>query len=267
MMRIQSGYLNHDATVYIPLPGPKNEEPDQGAGMDADRGDGDDVPGRGDRASHIHKSIVAAILEHRLQPGTKLGEDEIGSIYGASRTIVRSALQALSHEGIVVIEKNRGAFVARPTPVDAREVFEARALIEPAIAERAAERRDDGWRVRLDAHLAEERRALADGDDRAAIRLSGEFHRLVARMSGHRIYQAVLSELIARSSLIILLYRTRRAHSCGTDHHGIIGRAIAAGDGAEAGRLMVEHLMEIEGGLDLSEAPMPVGPLADILGG
>ena len=31
---------------------------------------------------------------------------EIGEIYGASRTLVRTALQQLAHEGIVNIEKN-----------------------------------------------------------------------------------------------------------------------------------------------------------------
>ena len=85
----------------------------------------------------IREGVTAAILEHRLLPGTKLGEDEIGEIYGASRTLVRTALQQLAHEGIVNIEKNRGAFVARPTPADAREVFEARRLIEPTIVDHA----------------------------------------------------------------------------------------------------------------------------------
>ena len=84
-----------------------------------------DAPDASDRVSRIREGVTAAILEHRLLPGTKLGEDEIGEIYGSSRTLVRTALQQLAHEGIVNIEKNRGAFVARPTPADAREVFEA----------------------------------------------------------------------------------------------------------------------------------------------
>ncbi|MEJ1156766.1 GntR family transcriptional regulator [Prosthecomicrobium sp. N25] len=220
-----------------------------------------------DRGQQIRQGIVTAILEHRLHPGTKLGEDEIGAIYGASRTIVRSALQALAHEGIVVIEKNRGAFVARPTPAEAREVFEARRLIEPAVAMRAAERFTGDWSRLLALHLAEERKALAEGDDRAAIRLSGEFHGLVARLAQHGIYADILAELITRSSLIILLYRSRRAHFCGTDHHEAIAAAIAERDGPAAARLMVEHLDEIEQGLDLVEPERPDTRLADILGG
>src|SRR5689334_7553008 len=118
-----------------------------------------DAPDASDRVSRIREGVTAAILEHRLLPGTKLGEDEIGDIYGASRTLVRTALQQLAHEGIVNIEKNRGAFVARPTPADAREVFEARRLIEPTIVDHACEAASPDWLERLQQHLAEEREA------------------------------------------------------------------------------------------------------------
>ena len=75
-----------------------------------------------------------------LAPGTKLPEDERWAISSfVSRTIVRSALQALAHDRLVTLEPNRGAFVAKPTKLEAREVFEARALIEPKVAALAAE--------------------------------------------------------------------------------------------------------------------------------
>ena len=54
---------------------------------------------------------------------------------------------------------------------------------------------------------------------RASVRLSGDFHKLIAEMSGHSIYLGFLKELIARSSLIILLYRRHDTPACGTDHH------------------------------------------------
>src|SRR6516165_1479752 len=116
-----------------------------------------DAPTASDRVSRIREGVTAAILEHRLLPGTKLGEDEIGEIYGASRTLVRTALQQLAHEGIVSIEKNRGAFVSRPSTADAREVFEARRLIEPTIVDHACAAVSQDWLDRLQQHLAEER--------------------------------------------------------------------------------------------------------------
>jgi DNA-binding GntR family transcriptional regulator len=219
-----------------------------------------------DRVGRIREGVTAAILEHRLLPGTKLGEDEIGEIYGASRTLVRTALQQLAHEGIVSIEKNRGAFVSRPTPADAREVFEARRLIEPAIVDHACEAVSQDWLDRLQQHLAEEREAELRGDARASVRLSGEFHRLVAEMSGHSVYLGFLKELIARSSLIILLYRRHDTPACGTSHHAEIVTAIHGRDKAQARELMLSHLREIEAELFLKEPVADEPRLADVLG-
>ncbi|WP_343717883.1 GntR family transcriptional regulator, partial [Inquilinus sp.] len=115
-----------------------------------------DIPDRGARVAGIYRSILDAIVEHRLPPRTKLSEDEIGAAFGVSRTIVRSALQALAHQHMVVIEKNRGAFVAAPTVEEAREVFEARRTLEAAIARRAAGRTAPADIARLERHLAEE---------------------------------------------------------------------------------------------------------------
>lgn len=219
-----------------------------------------------DRVSRIREGVTTAILEHRLLPGTKLGEDEIGEIYGASRTLVRTALQQLAHEGIVAIEKNRGAFVARPTPADARQVFEARRLIEPSIVDHAIDAVSSDWLDRLQQHLAEEREAEQRGDARASVRLSGEFHRLVAEMAGHSIYAGFLKELIARSSLIILLYRRHDTPACGTSHHAEIVTAIRKKDKAKARALMLSHLLEIEAELFLKEATADELRLADVLG-
>ena len=63
----------------------------------------------------IAQALSLAIHEHRIAPGTKLGEDELGEIYGVSRTVVRAALQSLSHIQLVETRRNRGAFVARPS--------------------------------------------------------------------------------------------------------------------------------------------------------
>ncbi|TJW69282.1 MAG: GntR family transcriptional regulator, partial [Mesorhizobium sp.] len=82
----------------------------------------------------VYAGLRDAIVSHRLAPGTKLPEDELASIYSVSRAVIRAALQALSHDRLARLEPNRGAFVAQPTKQEAREVFEARALIEPKVA-------------------------------------------------------------------------------------------------------------------------------------
>ena len=218
------------------------------------------------KAEQIRHALLTAILEHRLGPGTKLGEDEIGSLYGVSRTIVRGVLQSLVHEGIVVIEKNRGAFVAHPSVAEAREVFEVRQLIEAAVTARAVERRDAAAIARLRAHLEAERQAADEGERAAAIRLSGEFHIELARIAGHRLYETILTELVARSSLILLIYH-RREPRCADDHHQRLVDAIEAGEAGEAVELMTHHLAEIFADLELSPTADGNRTLAEILGG
>ena len=74
----------------------------------------------------IYERLMAAIFEHRLPPGTKLGEESLAAIFGVSRARIRRVLPRLAHDGVVHLEPNRGAFVAKPTVQEARDVFEAR---------------------------------------------------------------------------------------------------------------------------------------------
>jgi DNA-binding GntR family transcriptional regulator len=86
-------------------------------------------------------------------------------------------------------------------------------------------------------------------------------------MAGHKTYEAFLRELVARSSLILLLYRRQKAQVCGTDHHVELCDAIASHNEKLAGELMLEHLQDIESGLDLIEETGSLPPLASILKG
>jgi DNA-binding GntR family transcriptional regulator len=144
-------------------------------------------------------------------------------------------------------------------------VFEARRLIESATTKLAAERRGAAAITRLRDHLAAEARAVADGDEPTAIRLSGEFHIELARIAGHRTYATFLAELVARSSLILLLYRSR-SPGCGPEDHARLVDAVEAGRVGEAVELMDHHLAEILEGLDLVDRTAPPRPLAAILG-
>src|SRR6202046_631422 len=64
---------------------------------------------RGSRVGIIYQSVLDAVVEHRLPPGAKLTKEQLGAIFGASRTTVRSALQALAHDHIVTLAPHRVA--------------------------------------------------------------------------------------------------------------------------------------------------------------
>src|SRR5580704_1209398 len=110
----------------------------------------------GSRAAQLYQSVLEAVVEHRLPPGAKLTEEQLGSVFGVSRTIVRSALQALAHDHIVTLARNRGAFVSAPTVDDARDLFAGRKLVECAIAREVAAHIQPHQIASLRAFLAEE---------------------------------------------------------------------------------------------------------------
>jgi DNA-binding GntR family transcriptional regulator len=83
--------------------------------------------------ARIVESITTAIVERRLMPGTKLAEQKLADIFGVSRTLVRQALNQLSRDRLVTLEPARGAFVAKPSVEEARQVFEVRAMLEAAM--------------------------------------------------------------------------------------------------------------------------------------
>jgi DNA-binding GntR family transcriptional regulator len=216
-------------------------------------------------ADLVRERLLKAVLEQRLPPGARLPEDEIAGICGVSRTIVRAALQALAHDGVVVAERHRGAFVAEPSPRAAREVFEARALLEPPTARAAAERADAEAIAQLRRHLDAEHAALAAGENGRAVYLSGAFHEAIAAIARHETIAALLRGLIARSSLIVALYWRRRDALCERHAHGALVDALEAGDGAEAESLMKSHLTDLVSGLDLGRAERPKPDLAAAL--
>jgi DNA-binding GntR family transcriptional regulator len=217
------------------------------------------------RWPEVYGALKDAILSHRLAPGTKLPEDELASIYAVGRSVVRAALQALAHDRLARLEPNRGAFVARPSKKEAREIFEARYLIEPKVAAlaAAAATRDDVRALR--SHLEDEQRAVKTGRDSDAIALSARFHVTLAKIAEHSTFTGIVEELVSRSSLIIALYWQRHDTTCETYAHHALVDAIAKGDGKDAADLMRSHLVDLLSGLDLTLGEKGTQSLADIL--
>lgn len=222
-------------------------------------------PLRSERVRAVYSGLLTAILDHRLPPGTRLPEDEIGASFGASRTIVRAALQALAHERVVVVEPNRGAQVAHPTVEEARQVFEVRSLLEPRAAALAAGRATRTDIAALRRHLKEEQAALAADDRHRAIALSAAFHIRIAEIAAHQILEGFIRELTSRSSLVVALYWHRRDTICERHAHTALVDAIGSGAAESAADLMRSHLVDVLSGLDFSRTPPQPRSLAALL--
>jgi len=203
----------------------------------------------------VMENLKEAIISHRLTPGTRLAEDELCKIYGLSRTVIRTALRALTHEGLLTHLPNRGVHVSKPTKREARDVFEARSLVEPYIASLASEKATGEDVSKLSRHLLKESKALEADNNSEAISLSAGFHIKIARIANHSVLTHTVEELVSRSSLIISLYWQRQDTMCECNAHEALLQAIASHDGERARELMEEHLDDLVSGLDLNERP------------
>jgi DNA-binding GntR family transcriptional regulator len=77
---------------------------------------------------------LAALLRRQIQdgllsPGEWLREVRICNEFGIGRSIARKALRTLADDGLVVIEENRGAYVAATTVQEVFDLYEVRAAL------------------------------------------------------------------------------------------------------------------------------------------
>lgn len=201
----------------------------------------------------IVERIVAAVMQQKLAAGAKLPEAALCDAFDCSRTQIRRILVVLAERGVVMLHANRGAFVASPNAVEAREVFEARRAIERSMVTSAAERIDAATLAELRANARADGAAEGRGDRSESIRLSGQFHLRLAETAGNLVMVKFLEELVARTSLIIGLYGSRSVRSCSEAEHEALIDALAARDGPRAAELMERHLRHIERLLDIRD--------------
>ena len=194
----------------------------------------------------IVEALTRAIVEHRLQPGTKLAEQKLADHFGVSRTLVRQALFQLSQNRLITLEPARGAFVAAPSVDEARQVFAVRRMLEAEMM-RAFVREVTPVKLRaLREHVAQEKIAVDKEDVAGRTELLGDFHVRVAELMGNDVLAQLLGELISRCALITLMYQTASAAEHSNDEHAAIVRALAARDEERAAQLMTEHLKHVE---------------------
>lgn len=195
----------------------------------------------GRRALAVQSALKRAILDRALAPGTKLPEDSVGEHLGVSRTLVREALLRLSEEGLVELRPNRGAAVARPSREEGHTLFATRIVLEKLVVETLSGRLTDQQQLELANHIAAEETASVQRSPSSA-RLAGEFHVLLAAMTGNATLSRYVNELVSRSSLVLALHGSPHSPECTAFEHRAILAALVAGNGRQAVQCMAQHL-------------------------
>ena len=102
----------------------------------------------------VYHYVKNQIVGKSMFPGNRIIEDDIIRETGTSRTSIRPALLRLKYEGLVEMIPNRGAFVAKPSEEDLRQVYRVREVLECGMME-------DAIRHRTEAQLRAMETAMA----------------------------------------------------------------------------------------------------------
>ncbi|WP_291473718.1 GntR family transcriptional regulator [Corynebacterium sp.] len=154
---------------------------------------------------------VAAVLRHAVSageysPGEKLNEVAVADKLGISRNTLREGFASLAADGIVDRIPNRGVFIASPGAEDIRNLYRARAVVEPgALLWGDALDVDALDRVVTDAEVSESTDSPESAVETAETALANQlFHRTVVESAGSGLLNEEMDRLLARMRLVFL---------------------------------------------------------------
>ena len=194
-----------------------------------------------DKQERITSALRNAIIEQAVKPGMRLPEDTIGEQFGVSRTIVRSALLKLVSEGLVQQRKNRSAIVAEPSWKEAQDTFDLRIVLEDLVIRKLCKSITSEQLAILREHVEKEERAQSKSE-LVSIRLAGEFHALLAQMTGSEVLTNYMRELASRCCLILSMYSRPHSSECGVNEHRELVNLLEQGDENKLATVMKHHM-------------------------
>ena len=207
---------------------------------------------RQNAAEAVFEDLRGAIESGELSLGTRLpSEAALAERYGVSRPIVREALRSAQTLGLLKPVPGVALFVIATAPspeitygaYSARDLMEARPVIEVPAAGWAARRRTDE-QLRVLTELCAEMKREKDPDK--WVSLDSRFHCVIAEASDNAVFIKVVLDardaLATQSQLINLVAHRRPASN--REHQRIVD-AIASGSFEDSQEAMRDHLARV----------------------
>jgi DNA-binding GntR family transcriptional regulator len=198
-------------------------------------------------ASAAAARIRDSIVRGEYGPGSSLRETEIARNLNIASGTAREAFRLLRDEGLVEVFPHRGAFVARLSSEDARELYTFRALLEChalRIAMGAGSLSEACLTAMEDAlvRMAECERV---GDTYGVVKADVDFHLVMAEQCRHNLILNVLRNLQTKNVLYLLSIKLAKAGvgSYEPGHREILG-AIRSGDADHATQVLEREITD-----------------------
>ncbi|MEE6288824.1 FCD domain-containing protein [Georgenia sp. MJ173] len=211
-------------------------------------------------SSDLVSAVVRMMTDLNLSPGERLdSQRNLADHFGVAVPTMREALRQLEGMGVLTFRHGSGIYVGTnfnrsvvPNAVAPAadvhrlvELVQARAILEPSVAARAAQMRDPEGLARLEG-LIEEAADSLELDDGRLSAINVDIHRAIASATGNRIVEDVLDSLLllhAEDQRRILVLHGD-PHADLAEHRELV-RLIVAGEVEEVTELMRRHLLDV----------------------
>lgn len=219
-----------------------------------------------DKEAFIWESLMNAIVEHQLPPGSKLPEEALAEVFGVSRTGIRKVLTRLATVQMIVMAPKRGAFVATPSVEESKSIFQTRSIIECGNLNQVLEHLQTPHLVALEKIIRQEEEAHHEGDGAAAIRLSAAFHIQLQAISGNQVLTEMVTGLTQRSSLVIAAWGAPWQRGCRCDDHENLLDLLRKKSIAPLTHVMQHHFAHIVSSLHFERSGETIPDFARLFG-
>lgn len=165
-------------------------------------------------AERAYTEIRRRILSLEFPPGMELEEGQLVALLHLSRTPVREALIRLASEGLVTIQRGRGARVAPLDLANLRSFFEALDLIQRAITKLAAIRHEPEDLPKIEKELKSFEVHAADEASLDLTEANHRFHLAIAAAARNPFLEHAYNRVMCEGLRIIRV--------CYSEHYGEI---------------------------------------------
>lgn len=199
-------------------------------------------------AERAYAEIRDRLIMLDIRPNEPLDDDALAEQLQMGKTPVREAIKRLEVDRLIVTYPRRGTFATGVDITDLAHISEVRTLLEPLAAQRAAERATPAERQEL-LDLADrlERLDLATTSNHDLIYYDAQVHRAIYKVAGNPHLEDALVRHHNLATRIFCLFLDRLPAVDGhVSEHVEMLRAIAAGQGADAGQRAAQHVKGFE---------------------
>jgi GntR family transcriptional regulator, rspAB operon transcriptional repressor len=204
-------------------------------------------PRRGiSKGTLVYDHLRAAIIGLEMKPGARIDKIELCDRLQVSRQPLAEAVARLAEERLVVVEPQKGTFVARISLADVAEAAFVRRALEVATVAAIAPGIDEVTLKRLERILSYQATALRAADPDEFYTLDVRFHMMLFdRLAMRRIVEAVESSRAQLERIRRILLPTPGRRQNTLKEHRAIFAALAARDPGKAAAAMGAHLDQV----------------------